>query len=83
MTPTTGDDGSLKLVSNGSRYGDPGFYFTIKNSEGVYYARFVKTMRETIHVYVDSQGVLRTDHTLTIWKRTFLKLHYKIFIKSY
>lgn len=79
MTPTVGDNGSLKLVSIGEGYGGPGFYFTIKKSEGVFYAKFLKTMRETIHVYEDSVGILRTDHLLTIWKRTFLKLHYKIY----
>jgi hypothetical protein len=82
MTPTVGQDGSLKLLSKGNGYGDPGFYFTIKKSEKVYYARFVKTMRETINVYEDEQGTLRTDHTLTIWGTTFLKLHYKIHPKS-
>jgi len=78
MTPVIGDDGSLKLISNGKQFGDPGFYFIIKKSEDVYYTKFLKTMRETIHVYEDKSGDLRTDHTLTIWKRTFLKLHYKI-----
>jgi len=81
MTPVIGEDGSLTLVSHGNKYGDPGFYFIIKKREGLYYVKFLKTMRETIHVYEDEQKVLRTDHTLTIWKRTFLKLHYKIYEK--
>lgn len=81
MTPETGSDGSLKLTSKGEKFGDPGFYFVLKNYKGLYYTRFVKTMRETIHVYEDENGVLRTDHLLTIWKRRFLKLHYKIFLR--
>lgn len=79
MTPTIGEDGSLKLISLGEKFGDPGFYFIIKKSEDIYYVKFLKTMRETIHVYEDDNHVLRTDHVLTIWKRTFLKLHYKIY----
>jgi hypothetical protein len=82
MTPVIGSDGSLKLISKGNKFGDPGFYFIIKKSEEVYYVKYLKTMRETIHVYVDSEGTLRTDHVLTIWKRTFLKLHYKIFKRN-
>ena len=81
MTPVIGEDGSLTLLSRGNKYGDPGFYFIIKKSESVYYVKFLKTMRETIHVYEDENKILRTDHTLTIWKRTFLKLHYKIYKK--
>jgi hypothetical protein len=82
MIPVIGSDGSLKLVSSGSKAGDPGFYFIIKKSDSVYYIKFLKTMRETIHVYEDSSGILRTDHVLTVWKRTFLKLHYKIFSRT-
>jgi hypothetical protein len=81
MTPSVGEDGSLKLQSKGKKYGDPGFYFTLKKPNGIYYARYVKTMRETIHVYEDNSRVLRTDHLLTIWKMKFLKLHYKIYKK--
>lgn len=78
MTPTVGGDGSLKLLSKGEKFGDPGFYFTLKKPDGTHYARFVRTMRETIHVYEDENKVLRTDHLLTMCKRKFLKLHYKI-----
>ncbi len=81
MKPTVGTDGSLLLESDAKRFGDPGFYFTCRTPGGKTYARLVRTMRERIHVYTDEQGVLRTDHVLTIWKRTFLKLHYKIYKK--
>ncbi len=81
MKPTVMQDGSLFLESNAKKFGDPGFYFTLKTADGRYYARLVKTMRETIHVFEDENNVLRTDHNLSIWKRKFLKLHYKIYIK--
>lgn len=32
-------------------------------------------MTERIHVYVGDSD-LRTDHTLRLWGRTFLRLHY-------
>ncbi len=82
MTPTVGDDCSLLLQSKGDKFGDPGFYFTLRKPDGSYHARFLKTMRETIHVYEDTNSVLRTDHLLTIWKRKFLKLHYKIYKRN-
>lgn len=78
MRPAIRPDGSLFLESNAKKFGDPGFYFTVFTPVGKCYARLVKTMRETIHVYEDENGILRTDHNLSIWKRKFLKLHYKI-----
>lgn len=82
MKPTVKEDGSLLLQSDAKKFGEPGFYFTLKKPDGKCYARLVKTMRETIHVYEDESGTLRTDHTLTIWRRKFLKLHYKIYKKN-
>jgi len=35
-------------------------------------------LHQTIHVYRDSHGVLRTDHTFRYWGLRFLSLHYKI-----
>lgn len=81
MTPEVLEDGSLRLTSKGEKFGDPGFYFLAERNGDLYDVKYLKTMRETIHVYVDENGQLRTDHLLTIWKRKFLKLHYKIYLK--
>ena len=83
MKPEIKSDGSLILISAGNGIGYPGFYFILRKSDDAYYIRYVKTMRESIHVYEDENGCLRTDHILTIWKRNFLKLHYKILQKKY
>lgn len=71
-------DGSLDLRSNGSAFGEPGFYFLLTDGNGNYWSRYLKSMHENIHVYEDSEGVLRTDHNLYLWGRQFLKLHYRI-----
>lgn len=72
------DDGSLLLESKGRKFGDPGFYFTLTNHKGKYWAKYVKAMHETIKVFEDEEGVLRADHFLKIWGMYFLKLHYKM-----
>src|SRR2546423_11922051 len=41
-------NGALKLSSDGKRFGDNGFYFTLTNSNGKYWGRFVKSMHEWI-----------------------------------
>ncbi len=71
-------DGSFLLSSEGRKFGDHGFYFTLTDRKGKYWARFVKAMHEWIHVYVDEQGVLRTDHQLNFHGVRFLELHYKL-----
>ena len=71
-------DGSLKLSSDGSKFGDNGFYFTLTNHKGKYWTRFVKSMHEWITVYVDEENVLRADHNLQFYGLPFLNLHYKM-----
>ena len=73
------DNGSLLLISDGKRYGDAGFYFTLRRpNDKNYSVRFVRSMHETIHVYEDNTGILRTDHLLNFSGIRFLTLHYKI-----
>ncbi len=78
MTKKVLDDGSLLLSSDGKKFGDHGFYFTLTDHPGKYWAKFVKPMHEWIHVYVDEENVLRTDHKLNFYGMRFLNLHYKM-----
>lgn len=70
-------DGSLTVTSSGQRFGDPGFYFTVHRPPYAW-ARYVRTMRESIHVYAGDDGMVRADHVLRIWGVTFLRLHYRL-----
>jgi hypothetical protein len=77
MRPVAHMDGSLSLVSAGQAFGDPGFYFTVQDGPGAIRARYLRALRETIHVYpVD--GDLRADHVLSLWGTTFLRVHYRL-----
>ena len=78
MTKKVEIDGSLLLCSDGKKFGDNGFYFTLTNSKGEYWARFVKSMHEWIRVYEDDENVLRADHNLNFYGIRFLDLHYKM-----
>lgn len=78
MTKKIKEDGSLLLISDGKKFGDNGFYFTLTNKKGEYWARFVKSMHEWIHVYEDEEQVLRADHNLEFYGFRFLNLHYKM-----
>jgi hypothetical protein len=77
MRPVVHPDGSLTLVSAGERFGSPGFYFTVDAGDGAVWTRYLRALREQIHVYsVDDE--VRADHVLSLWGATFLRLHYRL-----
>lgn len=77
MRPEVLENGALRLSSDGSRFGEPGFYLTLQGKQYAW-ARFVKAMHETITVYEDEEQVLRADHVLFFYGFRFLHLHYKM-----
>ncbi|MDX1430563.1 MAG: hypothetical protein R3282_09755 [Rhodothermales bacterium] len=79
MKPFVHEDHSFSVVSAGERFGDPGFYFTVQASPGELWARYVASLKETIHVYGDDTGGgARADHQLQFWGAHFLRLHYRL-----
>jgi hypothetical protein len=42
----------------------------------------IRALKESIHVYVDEQGMLRTAHVFRFWSLEMLRLHYKIAAKG-
>ena len=71
-------DGSLLLRSAGDGFGCPGFYFVVHGSDGTVWARYVKAMKEDIHVYAAEPGTVRADHRLWFCGIEFLRLHYRM-----
>lgn len=78
MRTESRSDGSFAVVSAGGGFGEPGFYFTVHDARGYVWARYVRALRESIHVYPAESGLLRADHVLTYFGATFLRLHYRM-----
>ena len=78
LAPIAYPDGSFGLVSSGSAFGKTGFYRMIDGGAEHYIVRHVRTLREIFHVYVDDEGVLRTEHSVLFLGLTIIRLHYKI-----
>ncbi len=78
LRPEVGPDGSLRLVSPPGDFGDNGAYLILADPSGR--GAWVKRVPiyERFLVYVDSEGVLRTDHSLDLWTIPVLKLHYRL-----
>lgn len=77
MRPVAHPDGSLSLVSAGTAFGSPGFYFTVHDRDGGVWARYLRSLRETIHVYPQG-GDVRADHAFSLWGAPFLRVHYRL-----
>lgn len=76
LTPRLGDDGSLWLHSRSRTHGADGAYVTARVRNRWYAAML--PLHETFHVFVDDEGVLRTDHHLRVFGRLALRLHYRL-----
>jgi hypothetical protein len=77
LRPSVEADGSLLLDSSGDCFGDAGFYFVVAGERDAW-ARHVRSFRECIHVYLDDDGALRTDHVFTLFGVAVLRLHYRL-----
>ena len=78
MRPEVNPDGSLTLWSQGARFGDPGFYFYVEDEPGHGWSRRLARFTESIRVFVDGSGELRTDHEFRLFGVCFLRLHYRM-----
>jgi hypothetical protein len=78
LNPVAHLDGSFGLISSGSAFGRTGFYRMIDGGPDHYIVRHVPSLRELFHVYVDAEGVLRTDHTVFFLGLSIIHLHYKM-----
>ena len=76
LRPEVGVGGSLWLRSPRGEFGQDGAYVVVEDAGSTYATRV--PIHEDFHVYVDDDGVLRTDHELRLWSAPAVRLHYKL-----
>lgn len=76
LRPDIDHDGSLWLRSPGGGFGSDGAYVVV-NDRGRTFAA-CPPLREEFHVWVDDEGVLRTDHQLSLWSAAVVRFHYRL-----
>jgi hypothetical protein len=76
LRPEVDKDGSLWLRSPGEAFGGNGAYVVVTDGGATFAAR--APIHEDFHVYVDEEGVLRTDHELRLWSAPVVRFHYKL-----
>lgn len=81
LRPQAENDGSFRLISSGQRFGEAGFYRMVRSGraqKNEWRVRYIGTLREIFYLYIDGEGVLRTDHTVKFLGLVILRLHYKM-----
>lgn len=76
LRPRVLPGGALELSSPGGGFGENGAYVVVADRGHTHASR--APIRETFRVYVDDEGVLRTDHLLCLWRTPAVRLHYKL-----
>jgi hypothetical protein len=77
LRPRVDANAGLSLVSDGRRFGDPGFYFTVLADPGEVWARYVRTMKEQLSLRVDGDAIA-ASHRFAVFGLPFLELRYAI-----
>ena len=76
LRPTATARGGLVLTSGAGAWGEPGAYLVVDGPGGCWARRV--PVHERFHVFVDDEGVLRTDHDLRLGALPVLRLHYRL-----
>lgn len=76
LRPSNRADGGLELASPSGAWGTDGAYVTVRDGGRDYAKR--APLHESFALYVDEEGVLRTDHRIRFGRVTALRLHYKL-----
>ncbi len=80
LQPTVLPDGSLELSSPPGAFGREGAYVVVRDSRHPHGRTHAARapIHETFRVFVDGDGVLRTDHELRMWRARAVRLHYRL-----
>ncbi|BCM89869.1 hypothetical protein IAD21_01718 [Abditibacteriota bacterium] len=79
LRPINGENGAFRLESQGTVFGDSGFYRMVASgSKKRWRVRYLASLHEKLHLYIDPKGILRTDHNISFMGLTILRLHYRM-----
>ncbi|MCP2180272.1 hypothetical protein LY12_001534 [Prauserella alba] len=78
LRPSSSADGGLRLLSPHGEFGDDGAYLVVRADDDHHaWVRRIP-VHERFDVFVDDEGILRTDHELHLWRFPVLALHYRM-----
>jgi len=72
MQPTVGPDGELCLDASGKKFGDPGFYFLLRDPKGGLWSRYLSSFRDRLEVRSAEETII-AGQALTLWHQKVLQ----------
>lgn len=78
LRPEVDDDGALVLTSPLSSFGDDGAYLVVAERDRQTASVRRVPLAERFRVFLDDEGILRTDHALNLWTIPVIRLHYRL-----
>jgi hypothetical protein len=78
LRPSVGADGSFRLISDGRRFGEAGYYRIHQGRDGVRRARYVLALKESFRLWAAPDGVVHTDHQVRFFRLPILRLRYAL-----
>jgi hypothetical protein len=77
LKPVAGRTGELMLSSNGTEYGDAGFY-RVQKLNNVLRVWRINSLQESFRVYIDEHEVLRCDHHVRFLGLPVISMRYRM-----
>jgi len=78
LRPEVDDDGALVLTSPLSSFGDDGAYLVVAERDRQTASVRRVPLAERFRVFLDDEGIVRTDHALNLWTIPVIRLHYRL-----
>ena len=82
LRPSVDAEGALELSSEGSAFGDVGFYRVQRRDHERLRVWRIRSLKEFFRVYVDESATLRCDHRVRFLGLPVLHLHYRIEVSA-
>ncbi len=76
------EKGHLEFSSGGKRFGQTGFYFTLKDKKGKHHVRYVRAMHEHLSVAPHPDHGLVATHRFNFMGLRFITLNYRMKLKG-
>lgn len=78
LSPNVGPRGELRLDSSGKKFGDPGFYFLLRDSSEGYWSQYIPSFHDKLIVSCHGENII-AEQTLRLWQWRVLQFNYEIF----
>lgn len=78
LSPKVTDQGKFVLTAKGNKFGDPGFYFTLQDAQGNYWAKYIPSFKDELIMEALHDEII-AHQKFSLWGYEVLTLRYNIY----